>query len=142
MQVKRQDFGEITEFVNGFSQCSNSILESLVLRSNGWLGGELPYSLGLALKMLKTLELSRNPFWGSIPDCIGNLSSLQKLGLSAMEQLFQKTWENYQLMLVSLDLHDNYQEGVLTETHFQNLTRLTHLDLSVVSTTDSLVLYV
>ena len=43
-------------------------------------------------------------------------------------------------MLVYLDLGENYWEGVLTEAHFKNLTRLTSLDLSVLSTTLSLVL--
>ena len=43
-------------------------------------------------------------------------------------------------MLVYLDLGENYWEGVLTEAHFQNLTRLTSLDLSVLFTTWSLVL--
>ncbi|KAM3741987.1 hypothetical protein ACB098_07G038200 [Castanea mollissima] len=42
-------------------------------------------------------------------------------------------------MLVYLDLGENYWEGVLTEAHFKNLTRLTSLDLSVLSTTWSLV---
>ena len=43
-------------------------------------------------------------------------------------------------MLVYLDLGQNYWEGVLTEAHFKNLTRLTSLDLSMLSTTWSLVL--
>ena len=141
MQVKRQDFGEITELVNGLSQCSNSILESLVLRSNGWLGGELPYSLGLALKMLKDFRTLEKSFLGFNPRLhwkfvISTKTWPLRNGTTIPENTGKLS------MLVSLDLHDNYQEGVLTETHFQNLTRLTHLDLSVVSTTDSLVLYV
>jgi Leucine-rich repeat (LRR) protein len=45
--------GETTEFVDGLSQCSNSSLQ--------------------------TLDLSESSVWGSLPDSIGNLSSLQAL---------------------------------------------------------------
>jgi Leucine-rich repeat (LRR) protein len=45
--------GEITEFVDGLSQCSNSSLQ--------------------------TLDLSESSVWGSMPNSIGNLSSLQAL---------------------------------------------------------------
>ena len=62
--------GEITEFVDGLLPCSNS--KWLYLGSNRLLGGKLPYSLG-ALKMLKTLKLEANSFWGTIPDSIGNM---------------------------------------------------------------------
>ena len=62
--------GEITDFVDGLLQCSNS--KWLYLGSNRLLGGKLPYSLG-ALKMLKTLKLETNSFWGTIPDSIGNM---------------------------------------------------------------------
>ena len=132
--------GEITEFVDGLSQCSNSKLESLLLDSNRLLGGELPYSLG-ALKMLKTLHLEYNSFWGSIPDSIGNMSSLQELYLSG--NMFNGTISKSVgklPMLTVLDLSDNHWKGVLTEAHFQNLTRLSYLYLSVDSATWSLVL--
>nr|XP_023921713.1 receptor-like protein EIX1 [Quercus suber] len=132
--------GEITEFVDGLSQCSNSKLESLLLNSNRLLGGKLPYSLG-ALKMLKTLALDYNSFWGSIPDSIGNLSSLQKLSLNG--NMFNGTISTSVgklSMLTVLNLGYNYWKGVLTEAHFQNLTRLSSLYLSVDSATWSLVL--
>ncbi|KAL4614357.1 hypothetical protein ACB092_07G048600 [Castanea dentata] len=118
--------GEITEF-------------RLVLHFNGLLGGNLPYSLG-ALKMLKILVLSTNSFGGSIPKSIGNLSCLQELDLSRnkLKGTIPESVGNLS-MLVYLDLGENYWEGVLTEAHFKNLTRLTSLDLSVLSTTWSLV---
>lgn len=132
--------GEITDFVDGLSQCSNSRLETLVLHFNGLLGGNLPYSLG-ALKMLKILVLSSNSFGGLIPKSIGNLSPLQEFDLSRnkLNGTIPESVGNLS-MLDYLDLGDNYWEGVLTEAHFQNLTRLTSLDLSVLSTTWSLVL--
>ncbi|XP_023927591.1 receptor-like protein EIX2 [Quercus suber] len=132
--------GEITKFVDGLSQCSNSKLEWLLLDSNRLLGGKLPYSLG-ALKMLKTLNLESNSFWGSIPDSIGNMSSLQELSL--FENMFNGTISKSVgklSMLTALDLMDNQWEGVLTEAHFHNLTRLSQLYLSLDSTTWSLVL--
>ena len=93
--------GEITEFVYGLSQCSNSRLETLVLHFNGLLGGNLPYSLG-ALKMLKILVLSSNSFWGSIPKSIGNLSSLQEFDLSRnkLNGTIPEVWEIYQCLFI------------------------------------------
>ncbi|KAM3694178.1 hypothetical protein ACJW31_07G040500 [Castanea mollissima] len=125
---------------DGLSQCFNSKLEWLLLESNGLLGGKLPYSLG-ALKTLKTLRLVYNSFWGSIPDSIGNMSSLQELSLS--ENMFNGTISKSVgklSMLTVLALSDNHWKGVLTEAHFQNLTRLSCLYLSVASATWSLVL--
>lgn len=98
--------GEITELLDGLSQCSNSSLEYLDLSSNNFLGGSLPSSLG-GLKKLQTLDLSNNQMNGTIPESIGKLS-----------------------MLVSLNLGWKSLKGVLTEAHFQNLTRLKYLLLS------------
>ncbi|XP_059439562.1 receptor-like protein EIX2 [Corylus avellana] len=109
--------GEITEFVDGLSQCSNSSLEHLVLSYSTLLGGNLPYSFG-GLKNLKTIEFIDCSFRGPIPDSIGKLS-----------------------MLVSLQLSGNSWDGVLTEAHFQNLTRLKYLGLTMeFSTNQTLVL--
>ncbi|KAF8378104.1 hypothetical protein HHK36_029440 [Tetracentron sinense] len=72
--------GEITEFVDSLSGCTNSSsLEMLDLGGNQ-LSGHLPDSLG-HLKKLTSLQLARNSFWGSIPASIGSLSFLKELDL-------------------------------------------------------------
>ena len=134
--------GEITQFVDGLSQCSNNSLELLDLSGNKLLGGNLPYSLG-ALKNLKNLDLSSCSFWGSIPDSIGNMSSLQLLALTANKMNGSIPSSMGKLStLEKLALGGgNSWEGVLTEAHFQNLTRLTFIELGI-STRWSLVLNV
>ncbi|KAK7827188.1 receptor-like protein EIX2 [Quercus suber] len=90
--------------------------------------------------MLKTLDIKANSFWGSIPDSIGNMSSLQELSLYG--NMFNGTISKNVgklSMLTDLDLIGNWK-GVLTEAHFQNLTRLSYLRLIVDSATWSLVL--
>jgi Leucine-rich repeat (LRR) protein len=99
--------GEITELVDGLCQCSNSSLEYLDLSGNRFLGGNLPSSLG-GLNKLQTLDLSWNQMIGTIPKSIGKLT-----------------------MLMSLRLYQNSWKGVLTEAHFQSLTRLKSLWLSM-----------
>ncbi|XP_059436272.1 receptor-like protein EIX2 [Corylus avellana] len=119
--------GEITEFVDGLSQCSNSSSEDGNLPSmqeidlsGNQLNGTIPESIG-KLSMLVSLNLDDNQMSGTIPESIGKLS-----------------------MLVSLNLEGkNSWEGVLTESHFQNLTRLKSLSLSMeVSAKATLVLNV
>ncbi|KAK8491673.1 hypothetical protein V6N13_029801 [Hibiscus sabdariffa] len=94
-------------------------LEILYLGGNK-LDGILPESLG-AIKNLQEVDLNINFFWASI----GNLSSLWLLELSynklngTIPNSFGKLVE-----LSTLDLVGNYMEGVLTETHLANLTRL------------------
>jgi hypothetical protein len=135
--------GEITEFVDGLSQCSNSSLEYLNFDENSFLGGNLPNSLG-GLRKLKTISLSYSSVSGSLPNSIGNLSSLQTLDLGGAQMKGTIPESIGKLsMLVSLNLAFNSWEGVLTEAHFQNLTRLKSLQLSnVVSTKWALVLNV
>ncbi|XP_059436552.1 receptor-like protein EIX2 [Corylus avellana] len=95
--------GEITEFVDGLSQCSNNSSED-----------------SRNFPSLQELDLSFNQMNGTIPESIGKLARL-----------------------VSLNLFGNSWEGVLTEAHFQNLTQLKSLRLSVkVSTNSTLVLKV
>ncbi|KAB1221570.1 Receptor-like protein 12 [Morella rubra] len=122
--------GEINEFVDGLSRCSNSVLESLDLSNNRLLGGKLPYSIG-ALQKLQSIDLSYCSFRGSIPDTIGNLSFLQQLSLSRnqMSGTIPKSIGKLS-MLVEMSLGENFWEGVLTGAHFQYLTRLKYLYLS------------
>ncbi|CAA2968315.1 receptor EIX2 [Olea europaea subsp. europaea] len=96
--------GDIMEFIDGLSECSNNRLETLDLGSNK-LTGNLPNSLG-RLKNLLYLRLSDNSFRGSIPETIGNLSSLEVV-----------------------DLSENVWEGVITEAHLKNLSSLRELSI-------------
>ncbi|WKA04189.1 hypothetical protein VitviT2T_022246 [Vitis vinifera] len=120
--------GEITEFMDGLSECVNSSsLESLDLGFNYKLGGFLPNSLG-HLKNLKSLHLWSNSFVGSIPNSIGNLSSLQGFYISEnqMNGIIPESVGQLSA-LVALDLSENPWVGVVTESHFSNLTSLTEL---------------
>ncbi|KAA8529791.1 hypothetical protein F0562_034352 [Nyssa sinensis] len=124
--------GDITEFIDGLSSCTNSSLESMDLGYNQ-LGGFLPNSLG-QLKNLKNLILWNNSFTGSIPKSIGNLSSMELLYLynnqmngAIPESLGQLS------ALVALDLSENSWNGVITEAHLSNLTNLKELNFGKVS---------
>ncbi|KAG2688926.1 hypothetical protein I3760_09G116000 [Carya illinoinensis] len=77
-------------------------------------------------------NLASCSFWGSIPSSIGKWSSLQELFLSKnqMNGSISETIGNLS-MLVSLYLDYNFWEGALTEAHFQNLSRLEAMILSV-----------
>ncbi|KAK4564530.1 hypothetical protein RGQ29_006555 [Quercus rubra] len=132
-------------------------LQELDLSYNSYIEGQLPVGLGhltnlsrldlsenniTALKMLKTLKLESNSLWGSIPDSIGNMSSLQELSLwgNMFNGTISKSVGKLSMLTV-LDLSNNHWKGVVTEAHFQNLTRLSYLYLlSVDSATWSLVL--
>ncbi|XP_050371633.1 receptor-like protein EIX2 isoform X2 [Argentina anserina] len=113
----------IEDVLNGLTDCSNTRLEELVLADN-YLEGELPASIG-KLHKLQYLHFGRNSFLGSIPESIGNLSSLKILILfensmtgSIPEILGQLS------QLVHFDLSNNFWEGTLVESHFENLTNL------------------
>ncbi|RVX06850.1 Leucine-rich repeat receptor protein kinase MSL1 [Vitis vinifera] len=132
--------GEITEFMDGLSECVNSSsLESLDLGFNYKLGGFLPNSLG-HLKNLKSLHLWSNSFVGSIPNSIGNLSSLQGFYISEnqMNGIIPESVGQLSA-LVALDLSENPWVGVVTESHFSNLTSLTELAIKKSSPNITLV---
>ncbi|KAB1203107.1 Receptor-like protein kinase [Morella rubra] len=122
------------------SRITNSVLESLVLSSNRYLGGKLPCSIG-ALQKLQILYLSDCSLQGSIPDSIGSLSFLQRLHLSAnqMSGPIFKSFGNLS-MLLEISIGGNSWEGDLTGADFQNLTRLKFLYLSGPSENSTLVL--
>ncbi|KAJ4729445.1 LRR receptor-like kinase family protein [Melia azedarach] len=132
--------GEITEFVDSLSKCTNSALESLDLGHNN-LGGFLPSSLGL-LQNLKSLQLWENSFLGSIPNSIGNLSSLRELYLSnnQMNGTIPETLGKLS-QLVTLDISENPWVGVVTEAHFSNLTSLKEMSIAKQSLSPSLSLF-
>ncbi|KAK6281377.1 hypothetical protein POUND7_015202 [Theobroma cacao] len=124
--------GEINEFIEALSGCSNNTLDYLDLSANN-LEGNLPESLGF-LKYLDYLQLAQNSFSGSLPRSIGNLSSLTVLDLSfnlmngtILESIGQLTRLNV------LNLYGNSWEGIITENLFQNLSRLSSFYLSSMS---------
>ncbi|XP_052195992.1 receptor-like protein EIX2 [Diospyros lotus] len=121
--------GEVTELINTLSTCNNSRLETLDLGYNT-LTGRLPNSLGY-IKKLRELRLPENMFSGSIPDSIGNLSSLEYLYLSVNEMSGRIPGNLGQLSsMIVLDLSENSWQGVITETHFANLSSLKELQIT------------
>uniref|UniRef100_A0A7N2LMD5 Leucine-rich repeat-containing N-terminal plant-type domain-containing protein n=1 Tax=Quercus lobata TaxID=97700 RepID=A0A7N2LMD5_QUELO len=115
--------GSIGSFLGNFSTSLNNSMESLDLSSNR-LAGKIPDSLG-RLGSLTNLNLHFNSFSGSIPSSIGNLSSLQVFSLFGNEMNGTIPESLGQLSkLVSLNLEWNFGEGVITEAHLMNLTRL------------------
>ncbi|XP_052195978.1 receptor-like protein EIX2, partial [Diospyros lotus] len=90
--------GEVTEFINALSGCTNSRLKTLDLGYNTFRGS-IPNSIG-NLSSLESLYLSSNQMSGSIPDNLGQLSSM-----------------------IVLDLSENPWQGVITETHLANLSK-------------------
>ncbi|GAY58233.1 hypothetical protein CUMW_185500 [Citrus unshiu] len=104
--------GEVSDFINGLSECTNSsLLEKLELGFNQ-LTGDLPNSLGY-LKNLRYLELWDNYFVGSIPPSIGNLTFLKELYLSSNQMNgFPESFGQLSAIEV-LDLDENQWEGKL-----------------------------
>ncbi|GLT49221.1 hypothetical protein SLA2020_227950 [Shorea laevis] len=105
------------------------------------LTGSLPNSLA-TLRNLQYLDLSLNSFSGSVPESIGNLSSLRMLNLSdnimngTIPESFGQLSELIEVKLNSpleLDSTLNSWNGVITEAHLINLTRLEYIFLPVAS---------
>ncbi|PIA35142.1 hypothetical protein AQUCO_03600064v1 [Aquilegia coerulea] len=91
---------EITGLFDHLSSgCTENSLRELSVARNQ-LTGALPVSLG-NLEKLIYLSVADNPLNGTIPESLGNLRHLEYL-----------------------DPSGNYWEGVLSEIHFANLTRL------------------
>ncbi|KAM7502796.1 hypothetical protein LguiB_001700 [Lonicera macranthoides] len=123
--------GEISELLVGsFSRCRTSSLEELVLSENQF-SGQLPNSWGHLNNSLRTLDLSSNSISGPLPTSIGELSKLQNLNLdynnlngSIPKSLGRLT------ELKELQLGSNDWEGVLSQDHFQGLSKLKMLSIS------------
>ncbi|TXG54852.1 hypothetical protein EZV62_020108 [Acer yangbiense] len=120
--------GEVTDFINVLSECTNSSLMSLELGYNKLIGS-LPVSLGY-LNNLRYLHLWYNSFHGSIPPSIRNLSSLEELYLSGNQMNGMPESLGQLSALKVLDLSENLWDGVITEAHFMNLSSLTDLSLT------------
>ncbi|KAK0589046.1 hypothetical protein LWI29_008930 [Acer saccharum] len=129
--------GEVTDFINVLSECTNSSLMSLELGYNKLIGN-LPISLGY-LNNLRYLNLRYNSFQGSIPPSIRNLSSLEEFYLSGNQMNGMPESLGQLSALKVLDLSENLWEGVITEAHFMNLSSLTELSFYKLSTNISLV---
>ncbi|XWS09981.1 hypothetical protein CRYUN_Cryun39dG0036600 [Craigia yunnanensis] len=110
-------------------------LHSLNLRSNN-LGGDVfgfLQSISLCTTYsLEELELSENQFTGSVPNEIAKLSSLQVLSLGYNRLNGTISQDIGQLSNIStLELPgDSFDEVVISEAHFSNLSNLRRLDLS------------
>ncbi|XP_038718213.1 receptor-like protein EIX1 [Tripterygium wilfordii] len=120
--------GEITDVIDGFSDCSNPSLELLHLGYNNF-NGFIPNSIG-NLRNLKYFRLMGNSFSGSIPETIGNLLSLEELYLANNLMTGTIPVSLRQLSkLVYVDISKNQWTGVITEAHLSNLTSLKELSI-------------
>ncbi|XP_052479027.1 receptor-like protein EIX2 [Gossypium raimondii] len=98
--------------------------------SENQLNGQVPLSIG-ELSSLKLFAVSKNQLNGQIPLSIGQLSSLEVFDVS--ENQLNGTFPLSFGRLESLEILDcgyNLLEGVVSETYFSNLTRLTTLKAS------------
>ncbi|KAM5573193.1 hypothetical protein ABKV19_012966 [Rosa sericea] len=95
--------GNIEDSVKTLS-CAENTLETLNLGFNQFWGSWPDFT---RFSKLSVLDLSKNQLNGSLPDSVGQLSSLEELSLSG-----------------------NSMTGVITESHFLNLSRLQGLLLS------------
>ncbi|XP_022719707.1 probable leucine-rich repeat receptor-like protein kinase At1g35710 [Durio zibethinus] len=120
---------EVSEILQGLSRCSLDKLVSLNMENNS-LSGHLIDQLG-QFKNLVSLLLWKNSISGPIPFSIGELSSLKSLDVSSNRLNGTLPQSIGQLMsLEILRLEDNLFEGVVSEMHFSNLTRLKILQAS------------
>ncbi|KAM7502801.1 hypothetical protein LguiB_001705 [Lonicera macranthoides] len=123
--------GEISELLVGsFSRCHTSSLEELVL-SGTQFSGQLPNSWGHLNNSLRTLDLASNSISGPLPTSIGDLSKLQNLnlGFNNLNGSIPKSLGRL-TELKELLLHGNDWEGVLSQDHFQGLSKLKMLSIS------------
>ncbi|KAJ1376473.1 Leucine-rich repeat [Sesbania bispinosa] len=96
--------GELSSFIHNSSKCSGSLLQELDLSRNQ-ISSMLP-DLS-TFSSLKVLRLWENHVHGKIPTSLGSLSELEYLCMNG-----------------------NSFDGVVSESHFTNLTKLKFLDMS------------
>ncbi|TYH46771.1 hypothetical protein ES332_D11G361900v1 [Gossypium tomentosum] len=98
--------------------------------SDNQLNGQIPWSIG-ELSSLKLFNVSKNQLNGQIPLSIGQLSSLEVFDVSEnqLNGTFPLSFGRLE-SLETLDCGYNLLEGVVSETHFSNLARLTTLAAS------------
>ncbi|KAK8589304.1 hypothetical protein V6N13_088154 [Hibiscus sabdariffa] len=121
-----QDMSDVLESLSG---CLSDRLESLFL-VNCELSGHLSYQLG-RFKNLRDLYVTKNSISGPIPDSLGTLASLRQVDLS--KNRFNGSFPEWLGQLRELELlwiGENMLEGVVSEAHFSNVTRLKLLQAS------------
>ncbi|KAK8589545.1 hypothetical protein V6N13_088371 [Hibiscus sabdariffa] len=117
---------DISDILHTLSKCCLDCLELLYMPDNQ-LSGHLTDQLG-QFKNLARLSLARNNISGPIPLSIGELSSLKVFDVS--ENQLNGTFPPSFGRLKNLEyliFEHNKLEGVVSETHFFNLTKLTTL---------------
>ncbi|CAL2241704.1 unnamed protein product [Prunus armeniaca] len=97
--------GQLTNFVEILSECVQNTLEHLDISYNKDIVGSLPDLTNFL--SLKHLDFSGNNLSGRIPESIGQMSKLETIRFG---------W--------------NSLEGVISETHFSKLSKLSDLSLS------------
>ncbi|KAF3441406.1 hypothetical protein FNV43_RR15320 [Rhamnella rubrinervis] len=111
LNLSRNHLNGSLAFLHNFSSCANSsVLEILRLHSNSF-SGSLPDDLSL-FPRLKEIDVGNNYFNGTLSSSIGNLFELEILNVPS-----------------------NSLQGVFSEQHLSNLSRLRILDLSSNSVT-------
>ncbi|XP_051137605.1 receptor-like protein EIX1 isoform X2 [Andrographis paniculata] len=145
--------GEISAVFNNISGCWSQNLKSLELSRNNFKGG-LPNDLD-KVKRLTSLDLSGSNISGQIPESLGNLSGLEVLDISynkivglipsSFRKLKALRWlrlSSNQLSgeipiflgqlsnLEKLGISDNLFNGIISEIHFDKLSKLKRLLVS------------
>uniref|UniRef100_A0A8R7VDY2 Leucine-rich repeat-containing N-terminal plant-type domain-containing protein n=1 Tax=Triticum urartu TaxID=4572 RepID=A0A8R7VDY2_TRIUA len=121
--------GDIGVLMKGLPQCTWEILMELHFHGNRFIG-TLPNFIG-EFSSLSVLDLSNNKLTGSIPPEVMNSTCLTFLDLSSNHFNGSVPTELGSLKnLVDLDLSKNNLNGVITEEHFANLQCLKTIDLS------------
>ncbi|KAL1532321.1 receptor-like protein EIX1 [Salvia divinorum] len=115
--------GNMSNLFGNMSECFLEALEVLDLQFNK-ISGQLIDQLG-EFKSLEYLNLNKNLLTGPIPASMGKLSSLKVLALGGNKLTQNLPHSLGQLCnLKWIFIFDNKLEGVVTETHFANLTKL------------------
>ncbi|KAG8371006.1 hypothetical protein BUALT_Bualt13G0042200 [Buddleja alternifolia] len=121
--------GELSDTFGNMSECFLEALESLCLSVNR-LSGHMTDQFG-EFKNLQILDLGKNLLSGTIPINLGKLSSLRELRLEVNKftgNLPESIGQLFNLEVLSIN--DNMLQGVVTETHFASLTKLSHFSAS------------
>ncbi|KAM7507936.1 hypothetical protein LguiA_018389 [Lonicera macranthoides] len=122
---------DISELLVGsFSRCSARSLEELVISGNQF-SGQLPISWGHLNNSLRTLALSSNSISGPLPTSIEELSKIEKLDLrfNKLNGSIPKSLGRL-VELKELLLDSNDWEGILSQDHFQGLSKLKVFSIS------------